>query len=523
MRARNIQFLGILCLALPSAAPAWGPDAGDEQRLAQIQQWIQSGDLGTARTSLAQCLSQSPQDPRLYNLLGIIEAQEKNFTAAESNFERAIQLAPRFTGAYLNLGRLYQEHSDQPRAREKGLAIYRKLLGFEPNHVEANYQAAWLLNRLGVYADSLAHLARLPAEYQQRSQALALACADNAALGKGALAQAAGTRLLASGDLAEADILPIVPVLVNSHSGVLAAQLLEGLTRRGLASVEAQRQLAGIYETNGRFQDARTTLEKSLAGEPPSSAALSQLARLAYRAGDREAALGYLAHARELDPGNAAVHFFFGMVCVELKLPPEAERSLKEAVRLDPGNAYYNYALGSVLVNSKKSEEAIPLFRKFIELRPNDAHGRFALGVAYFEAYQMADARKEFLATSEQPETRMGAHLYLGRLALREDNLDDALAHLRQAVQANPSAPEAYAELGLVQIRRKEYAAASQTLARALQLAPDDYRSNLHLLILYQRTKDPRAQAQAGRVEQLRSAGEERERMLLRSLRIQPY
>jgi tetratricopeptide (TPR) repeat protein len=523
MQPSNIRFLGVLCLAVPCVLLAWHPEGAEEERLQQIQQSMQAGDLRTARSGLLQALSLSPRDPRLYNLLGVIEAQENHFTAAETNFEQAIRWALRFTGAYLNLGRLYQEHPNEPRAREKGLGVYRKLLDFEPDNVEANYQAAWLLNRLAGYADSLAHLGRLPEEAQQRSQALALECADNAALGKAAQAEATGKKLLGAGDLTEADIVSIAPVLIKAHATDLAIRLFEGLAGRNLASPEAQRQLVSLYETGGRFQEARTLLEKSLEREQPSSAGLSQLARLAYRAGDREAALGYLAHARELDPGNAAVHFFFGMVCVELKLPPEAEKSLQEAVRLNPGDAYYNYALGAVLVNSHKPDEAIPLFRKYREERPKDPHGRFALGVACFEAYRMADARAEFLAIAEQPETRMGAHLYLGRLALREDNLDDAFAHLSQAVQANPSAAEAYAELGLAQIRLKEYPAALKTLARAVQLSPDDYRSNLHLLMLYQRTKDPRTAAQAERVEQLRKAGAERERMLLRTLQIQPY
>ena len=361
MQARNSRSLGFLFFAIPAVALGWHPEGTGEQLLAQIQQSIQSGDLRTAKSSLEQALSRSPEDPQLHNLLGVVEAQENDFTAAESSFQHAIQRAPQFTGAYLNLGRLYQEHPNQPQAREKGLATYQKLLDFEPNQVEANYQAAWLLNRLGSYSESLAHLARLPKELSSRSQALALECADNAGLRKTAQAEAAGKELLASADLVEVDVVPIVPILVESHSSDLAMRLLEGLDGRGLASAETQRQLANLYEAAGKFKDARTILEKSFQSKPPASGALFQLARLAYRAGDREGALGYLAHARELEPGNAAIHFFFGMVCVELKLPPEAEKSLKEAVRLDPGNAYFNYALGSVLVNSKKPEGPFPV------------------------------------------------------------------------------------------------------------------------------------------------------------------
>ena len=91
-----------------------------------------------------------------------------------------------------------------------------------------------------------------------------------------------------------------------------------------------------MQEKQGRFKEARESLEKDLQLEPPSAPVLIRLAKLAYQAADLEGAIGYLAHARDLDARNAAIHFFIGIICVDLKLPPEAKQSLTEAVRLDP-------------------------------------------------------------------------------------------------------------------------------------------------------------------------------------------
>ncbi len=526
MRHRNVRYLGvILCvLFVPSAAlPAPLDSSADEERLVRIPQAIQSGDLRGARSELQELLTRLPGDPRIYNLLGVIDAQENNFASAESSFQRSIQLAPRFTGAYLNLGRLYQEHANEKGEMEKALKVYRKLLEFEPDHVEANYQAAWLLNRLGQFISSLQHLARLPADAQQRAPALALRCANNAALGRRAQAGEATIQLSAAADLTEADVLPILPALHNHHADDLATRLLEALARRGLGSQVGLQALAGLEEKQGRSKEARESLEKDLQLEPPSVPVLIRLAKLAYQAADLEGAVGYLAHARDLEPENASVHFFFGMVCIELKLPPEAKQSLKEAVRLNPNNPYYHYALGAVLLQEKNPDEAIPHFRQYRDARPDDPRGNFALGVAYFDADQLDAARKELESVAARSETRVGANLYLGRLAVREDNLTEAADRLRKAVESEPSSPEPYAELALVHIRRKEFALAQSNLARALKIAPDHYRTNLNLLMLYQRTKDPRAEQQALRVEQLQKAGEERERLLLRSLEIRPY
>jgi tetratricopeptide (TPR) repeat protein len=347
---------------------------------------------------------------------------------------------------------------------------------------------------------------------------------NNIALGKYREAEEAGSKLLACTDLSEDDVRPAAAALYTQQQfHDLATKLLETLAERGRASAKTFEELARIYESTGRSQEAMTTLARAAAGRQPSAALLFRRAQLAYKTGDPEGALGYLAHARDLEPGNAAVHFFFGMVCVELKLPPEATTSLQQAVRLDPANANYNFALGAVLVQLKNSDAALPYLRKYRELRPNDARGTFALAVALFDTFNLEAARQEFQSIAHRPETRMGAHLFLGRIAMREENLAQAIKHFEESGQANESAPEPIAELGLAYIRRQEFSRAEKTLLRATEIAPDDYLSNLYLLMLYQRTKDPKTEAQAKRVETLQKAAEERERELLRTLEIRPF
>src|SRR5438477_8338511 len=149
--------------------------AVDEAVLIRIQQAIQAGELRSARIEVLNALKSGPADPRLHNFLGVIDAQEQDFHGAETAFQRAIALAPRFTGAYLNLGRLYEQHTG-PGVLEKALDVYRGLLQFEPGNVEANYQCAWILNRLGKFEGSLKYLARLSEPAQARAAALALRC-----------------------------------------------------------------------------------------------------------------------------------------------------------------------------------------------------------------------------------------------------------------------------------------------------------------------------------------------------------
>jgi tetratricopeptide (TPR) repeat protein len=524
-RHLKAQFLlaASLFFLLPVALRA-AVEASAAEMLQRVQQLIQQGDLTQARKEVTQALKQYPREAGLYNLLGVIEAQQGNYSEAEKNFEKAIAGYPRFAGAYLNLGRLYQENAAKDsQALGKGLETYEKLLKFEPDNVEANYQSAVLLLNLSHFQASLDRLSRLPAESQGHPQALAAQCADYAGLKERAQAQATAEKLLKHPDLAEADILPIVPVLLARNMEDLASELLEGLAGRHLASAHTLHQLALLYQKRGDLNRARATLE-AVAQQKQSVSAplLVELARVAYQQRDYDGTLGYLAHARDLDPNNAGIHFFFGIACIEKNLVEEASRSLRKAVNLNPDNPYYNYALGSVMMSRSNVREAYPYLKKYCELKPEDARGRLALGAAYFYGHDPELARKELEGVAGFRATAPGAHYFLGRLENQDGKFDAAMQELRKALEANPRYADAYAEMGLLQLKQKKYAEAEKALRRALEIDPEGYTANLNLMILYQRTKDARAEDQAKRFEEIKKMRAEREKEFLRTIEVRP-
>ena len=255
---------------------------------------------------------------------------------------------------------------------------------------------------------------------------------------------------------------------------------------------------------------------------PDSVDLLIDLARVAHKARDLRGALGYLAHARDLQPGNAQVHFFFGMVCVGLDLGVEAYRSLLEAVRLEPANPHFNYALGAVSLQRRDPAEALPYFRKYSELTPGDPRGPFAIGIADFKSGDFGGARAEFLSIAEKRETAAGANYFLARIAREENDLDEALRRAQKAIEAEPAYPEPHAELGLIYLRRREIEKSEQALRRCLELDPDNYLGNYHLLMLYQRTKDEREPAQAKRFEELERLRDKKADEFLRLIEVRP-
>jgi tetratricopeptide (TPR) repeat protein len=495
-----------------------------ERRILRIQELMQQGDLSEARRLLSQSKKEFPVDPGFDNLLGIIEAQEKNYKAAEAAFQRAIAHAPKFTNAYLNLGRLYQQNPKaDAEALQKALQVYQKVLRYQPDNLEANYQTAVLLQSRGEYRASLDQLKRLPEDYRQSAQSLSLYCANYAGLGDRARAGETADTLLKHPNFSEADVNSISPTLAKAQAFDLSVKLLEGLIGRDLGSPEARHRLGLLYEHLGRLDEARAMLEKSATGEKPLAGLLIDLARVAHKQRDYQGALGYLAHARDLEPQNAGIHYFFGLVCIDLNLGAEAHVALGKAVNLEPDNPQYNFAMGFVASHRRNPDEAIPYLEKYLRRTPGDPRGQLILGMAYFRSKNYEAAQTALREAVKNSETAAPARYYLGSIARQENRVDDAVRELEQALQIKADYADALAELGQCRLQQRDYLNAEKSLRRALEIDPQHYNANFHLLTLYSRTKDPRAVEQTTKFEQIKQRREEKAQDFLRVIEVRPY
>ena len=492
--------------------------------LQQITTLLERGDVSAAGRALDPALRAHPEDAVLQNLAGVVAAQQRDVARAEVHFQNAIRLAPARPAGYENLGRLYQEGSSgNPALRAKAIAIYRRLLEIDATHVEALFQSAFLLALEGEFAAAREFLGRLPEQFRERTQVLAIRAVALAELGDTAGARAAADALAAHPALSEADVLAALPALRGETSDGVAAAMLGALDRRALASPRSLRALAMVHVRAGRLPAARDVLERTIRAEGASASLLIDLGRVAARQKDYRGALGYLAHARSLEPANATVHFLFGMVCVEENLIREAYDSLKKAVELEPDNPLVNYAMGAVATHRHEPSESLPYFEKYVRLQPDDARGYFALGTARFYSNLFDEARAPLERATRAPQTATGAHLFLGRIARQVNDLATARREIERALQLNAGLADAWAELGWLQTRAGEFDGAADSLNKALSIQPDHHAATLNLAALYARTRDPRAAAQAAKVAALIDRREARAQEFLRIIEVVPY
>ena len=374
------------------------------------------------------------------------------------------------------------------------------------------------------YEKSQEHLSRLPRDSQDISQALAVRCADLAGVGDRMRTDQCADRLRSRPDLSEADAQTIAPALASAKREDLIVGLEEALAKRGTLSGQSLHTLGLAYAKTGQLSKARSALEKAFSSLGSSSTGiLLELARVGQEQKDYKGTLGYLAHAEDLNPKDATIPYYFGIVCLQLNLLAEGQRAMGKALALDPDNPSYNYSMGAVTVFSEGPEQAIPYFQKYLRLKPKDPRGQLALGAAYVRAKNYDAGLPVLRESTSNSETASTAHYYLGRILNEEGDPQGAIQELQQSLKSNPDYPDALAELGRSLLAKKDYRQAQAELDHALALSPDHYQANLNLLLLYTKIGDARRDSQSQRVEELKKAAEEKSQEMSRIIAIRPF
>jgi len=522
-RSRGSSFAFLVVVLLAHHGFAQKKNASYQETLLRIQQQIESGNLDGARAQIGEATKIYPADGGLENLLGVVEIQQGHEKEARQAFKAAIGHDPRLTGAYLNLSRIDMETAaTDPGTRAEALRLTEKVLAAEPNNDEANYQAATILAWQQNYQRSLTYLERLSAQARAQVGAEALLCADYAGLGQHEATDKAAAALGANPELTEQDANTCLPALRAARRADLIEAIFTAAATRRTLSPQGLRVLGLAQEAEGKLDQARATLENAFSGDGKSVVILDDLSRIAQAQGDYKGALGYVAHARDLEPGDAHLAYQFGSICAKLGLLGEAKKAIAEALKLDPENPDYNLGMGTVVSFSSDPSQALPYLMKYQSKRPEDPAGMLMLGEAYYRGKDFDSATAWLKRAVAHPSAAPEAHFYLGRIAHQQNRLDDAIAELKQSLTQRPDQADTLAELGQISVTKREFSQASNYLDRAVKLDPDNYGANFGLLQLYARTGDPRRDQQSKRFDEIKKEKEEQNRETMRAIEIRP-
>lgn len=453
----------------PSAKPSANPPANTsaQQALQQALALHRQGDLAAAARLYASVLMAEPECADALHLLGVLKGQLGETAVAIQLIERAIARSPRSSPYHNNLGNLLKASGDSVRARES----YRQAIRCDAANAEAHLNLGRLLCDLGDLqaaraslhkalrlAPNLleAHLSLARVEESSGATKQAITATRNAirlAPTHPPAHLVLGKLLTATGELDEA-------IAAFRRALELAPDYADATFNLGTA-LYAQAQHAAAIEA------FRRAIELAPPAAPEAACDAWNNLGLCLSALDRsDEAIAAFERALALKPDYDGACLNLAKEHIEQRALDRARPLLERAIRINPQRTELYLHLGTLEENSDSLDRAAATYRQAIEaLGPSsELESRLGLALARMGEQQGIDLLARLVA--EEPDSAE-ANFHLGTALLFwvqqqwEPEADRARGYLQRALALNPTHADALLNLGVLEERDGNLAAAA--------------------------------------------------------------
>lgn len=265
----------------------------------------------------------------------------------------------------------------------------------------------------------------------------------------------------------------------------------------------------------GRYPEAEAAYRKLLSAHPDDARAFNGLGAVLDGAGDEPGAEQAFSHATRLTPdacdprfnlaslelrqnefqnaerefrttldhcsGDAAAHSGLGVALAGEGNRTSAEAEFRSALQLDPRNFTALYHLGEMMIASGQPDQAVPLLQDAANARPDDVDARERLAMAFAQSGHLPDALTQLREAARRAPNNASLHALLSQVLSESGQLHEAIDEQTRALDLQSGDADGWNNLGVLEARVGNTAAARAAFQHALRLAPDhaEARANL--------------------------------------------
>lgn len=316
----------------PVAAPV---TAGADQLIKETKRILITGDLLTARRSAYTAVQRFPAEPRVFLLLGQIEAKLGGWGQAKQGFLISLRLDPGSADALAGLAEA------QFQSGELGLAVEtaQRALAADRHLPQAYYVLGSVRRRQQKYSEAIRDLRQSLKLHPKYADAL----------------EELGASYFDTGDFAR------------------AASAYSRLVRIEPGRPGVRTRLGAVYDSLQRSEAAEQQYLLAIQLNPRDAVALNNLGHINYRRADLKRAISYFEQSCAISPHDAVGYFNLAEAFAADKQHEQAVANYQRAVtyNLKFARAYNN--LGYAHEQLQHFEEAQKNYRRALELEPANA------------------------------------------------------------------------------------------------------------------------------------------------------
>ncbi len=238
---------------------------------------------------------------------------------------------------------------------------------------------------------------------------------------------------------------------------------------------ESRVRLAEYYMAVGRRDDARSLMQAVAKGTGPSaSMATVRLAAFSVLDGKRSEAYKLIDEALQKAPKNHLAMSAKAELLLQDGKMDDALAAAKAAVALaEPPAATTQIVLGRIHGARMEYSDAITAFNEAIRLNPRFLQAHLQLARTYFVMGRIDDSLAAAQEALKLQPNLPDAHLMVARAYLTKGDVGGAEKSLKLLSASHPKSAAVQAQLGFLEMLRKNPAAARIAFDRALQLDPN--------------------------------------------------
>lgn len=193
----------------------------------------------------------------------------------------------------------------------------------------------------------------------------------------------------------------------------------------------------------------------------------------------------------ELEPNNAVATTYMGRAYSYMGRNEEALQTLQRALQLSPGNLVIGLDLGKALLQAGKLNEAAGMLIQIVRQMPDNAEAHFSFAEALAATGDTIRAIDYFQKAVQLHPHWLAAHIRLNSLLLeRHGDGFEAEKSIIKSLQVLPNAAQLYYGLAVALTYQGRYDDALASVARGLEISPDDPRGLLSEANIYERQGD---------------------------------
>ncbi len=261
--------------------------------------------------------------------------------------------------------------------------------------------------------------------------------------------------------------------------------------------------LASQLLNHGDYDGCRDTLAKAQSLHPSSPEIWNTMGLLDVTQGANAQAVLDFQKASTQDPNYAFAPLNLGVFLTRHEKYDDALEPLIQGINLQPNNPVGWQFLTMNYVNRKVVPEGLAKFQELLKAHPDSAPGWMDLGVLQDGTGNIDPVPSLEKAVQLDPKLEQGWD-YLGTVYWKTKRLPDAEKAFQESVKISPQSPDAWGNLGYIQLSQNEADAAIASLEKALKIKSDYVRAIALLALAFdQKGNKDMAKAECERLDHL--------------------